>query len=67
MTVAYLRNFKTIRLVRSFFRPPLILIPPLFSGMDGIMFAGPISDAMCVLAAVVLLFRENKKLSGRAG
>jgi Na+-driven multidrug efflux pump len=56
-----------ISLVRqALFLPPLILILPRYFGIDGIMTTGPISDAMCVLTAVVLLFRENKKLNSPA-
>jgi putative MATE family efflux protein len=56
-----------ISLVRqALFLPPLILILPLYFGIDGIMIAGPVSDAMCALTAAVLLFGENKKLSGKA-
>jgi putative MATE family efflux protein len=57
-----------ISLVRQvLFLPPLIVILPRYFGIDGIMTAGPISDAMCALTAVVLLFGENKKLNGQAG
>jgi putative MATE family efflux protein len=52
-----------ISLVRQvLFLPPLILLLPLHFGIDGIMAAGPISDAMCVLTAILLLSRENRNM-----
>lgn len=45
------------------FLPPLILLLPLFFGIDGIMYSGPIADGMCVLVAVYLLAREYKKIN----
>lgn len=42
------------------FLPPLILLLPQFFGIDGIMYAGPLADGMCVLVAVFLLAREYK-------
>lgn len=45
------------------FLPPLILVLPLFFGIDGIMYAGPIADGMCVIVAMLLLFKEYKKLN----
>ncbi len=44
---------------------PLLFILPLHFGMNGILYAGPISDAMAILANVVMAvfeFRTMKKL-----
>ena len=40
---------------------PLILIFPLFMGIDGIMFAGPAADLAAALTAVFLVIREFRK------
>lgn len=44
------------------FLPPLILLLPLFFGIDGIMYAGPIADGMCFIVAMSLLLKEYKRL-----
>ncbi|MGN0713370.1 MAG: MATE family efflux transporter, partial [Anaerovoracaceae bacterium] len=41
---------------------PLIVILPLFLGIDGIMYAGPAADLMAAVIASVLLWREVKKM-----
>lgn len=43
-----------------FFLIPLILILPLFMGIDGIMFAGPIADAMAFITTIILITIEMK-------
>lgn len=40
---------------------PLILIFPVFVGIDGIMFAGPVADFMAALAVVIMVVRELKR------
>lgn len=40
---------------------PLILIFPVFLGIDGVMYAGPIADAAAAAAAIALAVRELKK------
>ncbi|MDR1042859.1 MAG: MATE family efflux transporter [Clostridiales Family XIII bacterium] len=45
------------------FLPPLILVLPMFFGLDGILYAGPIADGTCVAVAFLLLFREYKVLA----
>lgn len=40
---------------------PLIIIFPLFMGIDGIMYAGPIADGMAFLVSVIMISRELKK------
>jgi len=40
---------------------PLVLIFPLFWGIDGIMYAGPIADGMAFLVSLVFVIRELSK------
>lgn len=42
---------------------PLILIFPLFMGIDGVMYAGPIADAAAAAVAIRYALRELKKLN----
>lgn len=44
------------------FLVPLILILPVFLGIDGIMYAGPIADTAAFLLAVILMVIEFKKI-----
>ena len=41
---------------------PLILIFPLFMGIDGVMYAGPIADAAAAVVAVGFAYREWHKM-----
>lgn len=41
---------------------PLILILPLFMGIDGIMFAGPIADFTAAVIAAIMLFHELRNM-----
>lgn len=41
---------------------PLIIILPRFLGIDGIMYAGPISDFLAVCIAATLSFRELRRI-----
>ena len=41
---------------------PLILIIPLFMGIDGVMYAGPIADGAAALVAIIFAEREMKAL-----
>lgn len=41
---------------------PLILILPIYFGIDGIMFAGPISDTVATILAFFLITREFKNI-----
>ena len=41
-----------------FFLIPLLLILPVFLGLDGIMFAGPAADSIAFVTAVILVGRE---------
>lgn len=42
---------------------PLIVIFPLFLGIDGVMYAGPIADAAAAVTAVTCAVRELKKMT----
>lgn len=50
---------------QTLFLLPLIAILPLFMGMDGIMFAGPIADFMAAVVAIVMVKISFKKLQNR--
>lgn len=41
---------------------PLILIFPLFMGIDGVMYAGPIADAAAAAIAIVFAYKELNKM-----
>ena len=41
-----------------FFLVPLLLILPLFMGIDGILFAGPIADGVAFVTTTILIRRE---------
>lgn len=39
---------------------PLIIIFPLFMGIDGIMYAGPIADLLAVITVIIMITKEFK-------
>lgn len=41
---------------------PLVLILPLFFGLDGILFAGPTADGIAFIVTLFLIAREIKKM-----
>ena len=41
---------------------PLILILPVFWGIDGVMYAGPIADAAAVVLTAYFAWHEMKKM-----
>ena len=43
---------------------PLIIIFPIFMGIDGVMYAGPIADAAAFVLAIVFARRELAKMRG---
>lgn len=43
---------------------PLILVLPLFMGIDGIMYAGPVADVIAAVVSVVMVVKEFRSLSG---
>ncbi|MEY8411906.1 MATE family efflux transporter [Lachnospiraceae bacterium 62-26] len=46
---------------------PLILIFPIFMGIDGVMYAGPIADGAAALVAVGFAVREIKRMKEADG
>ena len=42
---------------------PLLIILPVFMGIDGILFAGPVADLAAAVLAGTFIFRELRKLS----
>jgi len=42
---------------------PLIIIFPMFLGIDGVMYAGPIADAAAATVCIIFMIREMKELS----
>lgn len=53
----------TISLVRQvLFFPPLLVLLPKYMGLDGVLWAGPISDFAMAVVAGTLFIREIKKL-----
>ena len=45
-----------------FFLIPLILILPLFFGIDGVLYSGPIADGAAFLVSILLISLEMKKM-----
>lgn len=45
-----------------FFLIPLVLILPLFMGIDGVLYAGPVADGIAFVVSVLLIMREMKKM-----
>lgn len=45
-----------------FFLIPLVLILPLFMGLDGILYAGPAADSIAFIVTVTLIARELGKM-----
>lgn len=45
-----------------FFLIPLVLILPLFWGIDGVLYAGPVADAIAFAVSVILISMEMKKM-----
>ncbi len=44
---------------------PLLLIFPAIWGIDGIMYVGPVADALAVTVAIIMMTREFKDLRGK--
>lgn len=42
---------------------PLVLIFPMFMGIDGVMYAGPIADAAAAFVAITFAVKEHKKMT----
>ena len=50
---------------QGLFLLPLILIFPIFLGIDGVMYAGPIADAAAAVVAIGFALRELRKMKER--
>ena len=50
-------------LLISRFSPALLLLLPLALGMDGVLWAGPISDGVAAVLVLVLGAREVRRLT----
>ncbi|MDR1002987.1 MAG: MATE family efflux transporter [Oscillospiraceae bacterium] len=48
---------------QGLFLVPLILILPLFFGMDGVLYAGPIADIAAVAVSLIMVSREMRKMN----
>lgn len=44
---------------------PLVLVLPLYLGIDGILYAGPIADGIAAVIAIVFYRVEVKRFSGK--
>ena len=42
---------------------PLVLILPMYFGLDGILYAGPVADVGSAVIVAVFVIREMKKLN----
>ena len=42
---------------------PLLLILPMVWGIDGVFWAGPLSDGVAVIIVVIFAVREMRKLT----
>ena len=47
---------------QGFFLIPLLLVLPLFFGLNGVLLAGPISDALACAFALMLVVRDFRRL-----
>ena len=46
---------------------PLIVVLPLFMGIDGIMYAGPIADLIAAVVSIIMVSREFRAFPKRDG
>ena len=54
-----------LSLLISRFSPALLLLLPLALGMDGVLWAGPISDGVAAVLVLVLGAREVRRLTAQ--
>ncbi len=52
---------------QGFFLIPLLLILPRFMGIDGVIYAGPISDGLAVIVSIGMVVWEMRKISRLEG
>lgn len=48
---------------RILFLLPLILLFPLFLGIDGIMYAGPVADCLAAVVCFIMVYRELRNFN----
>lgn len=46
-----------------FFLIPLLLIFPVFWGIEGLLFAAPVADAFALLISILMIFKEFKRMN----
>lgn len=42
---------------------PLVIILPVFMGIDGVMYAGPVADGAAAILAIIFVVREVKLMT----
>jgi len=42
---------------------PLLIVLPVYFGIDGVLYAGPIADGIAAAVAFIFIYREFKKLT----
>lgn len=66
LTLSANRAWRIIKLTRQIlFLLPLIVIFPIFMGIDGVMYAGPIADAAAAIVCGYFTIRELKELTAK--
>ena len=45
---------------------PLMVVLPIFFGIDGILYAGPVSDGMAAVVTVIMAMLEWKQMNAEA-
>ncbi|MCC2782239.1 MATE family efflux transporter, partial [Parabacteroides distasonis] len=43
---------------------PLIVVLPMFLGIEGVMYSAPVADLMAALLALVFVTRELRRMRG---
>jgi Na+-driven multidrug efflux pump len=51
---------------QGFMLLPLIIILPLFFGIDGVLYAGPIADVLAYTLSLFMVFRDFKQFDKNA-
>lgn len=44
---------------------PLLIILPLYMGINGVMYSAPVADLMAALLTVLFVIRELRRLNGQ--
>ena len=48
---------------QGFFLIPLLVLLPLWLGLDGALYAGPAADTMACLLSLLFVYRSFRKMS----